>query len=107
MQGYLRLYHKTQNRQRDQSRSVGANTMKPKAAKALKAFLIELVVYSALVIGYFFAVLHFLAEWINQLAQTHIRIYSLVAIALVIGQAILLESVTTWLMRRLQGGRSE
>ena len=81
--------------------------IKPKARKALNAFLIELVVYSALVIGYFFAVLHFLAEWINQLAKTHINLYAFVAIVLIIGQAILLESVTTWLMRRLQGGRSE
>jgi hypothetical protein len=81
--------------------------MKVKTRKTLRAFLIELVVYSALVIGYFFAVLHFLADWINQLEKTHIRVYALVAIALVIGQAILLESVTTWLMRRLQGGRSE
>lgn len=81
--------------------------MKPKAAKALKAFLIELVVYSALVIGYFFAVLHFLADWLNHLEKAHINIYSLVAIGLIIGQAILLESVTTALMRLLQGGRSE
>ena len=81
--------------------------MKPKAAKALRAFLIELAVYSALVVGYFFAVLHFLTGWINHLEKTHIRLYALVALGLVIGQAILLESVTTFLMRRLQGGRSE
>jgi uncharacterized protein involved in cysteine biosynthesis len=81
--------------------------MKLKTKTTLRAFLIELVVYSALVIGYFFAVLHFLADWINQLEKTHIRIYAFVAIALVIGQAILLEFVTTFLMRRLQGGRSE
>ena len=67
--------------------------MKPKAAKALKAFLIELVVYSALVVGYFFAVLHFLADWLNHLEKAHINIYALVAIGLIIGQAILLESV--------------
>ncbi len=81
--------------------------MKPKAAKALRAFLIELVVYSALVIGYFFAVLHFLADWINHLEKAHINIYAVVVIGLIIGQAILLESVTTALMRMLQGGRSE
>ena len=81
--------------------------MKPKAAKALRAFLIELVVYSALVIGYFFAVLHFLADWLNHLEKSHINTYSVVAIGLIIGQAILLESLTTGLMRLLQGGRSE
>ena len=81
--------------------------MKPKVAKALKAFLIELVVYSALVIGYFFAVLHFLAHWLNNLEKAHIQIYAVVAIGLIIGQAILLERLTTGLMRLLQGGRSE
>ncbi len=81
--------------------------MKPKAAKALKAFLIELAVYSVLVIGYFFAVLHFLANWLNQLEKTHINTYAVVAIVLIIGQAILLETLTTALMRLLQGGRSE
>jgi hypothetical protein len=30
-----------------------------------------------------------------------------VSIGLIVGQAVLLEIVTTWLMRRLQGGRSE
>jgi hypothetical protein len=80
--------------------------MKPRAAKTLKAFLIELVVYSALVVGYFFAVLHFLADWVNRLEKTHIHAYAVVAIALIIGQAILLETITTALMRLLQG-RSE
>jgi hypothetical protein len=81
--------------------------MKPKAAKALRAFLIELAVYSILVIGYFFAVLHFLADWLNHLEKAHINIYALVAIGLIIGQAIVLERLTTGLMRLLQGGRSE
>ena len=81
--------------------------MKRKAEKALKAFLIELVVYSGLVIGYFFAVLHFLADWLNNLEKDHIHIYSFVGVALIIGQAVLLETLTTALMRLLQGGRSE
>ena len=81
--------------------------MKAKAAGTLKAFLIELLVYSVLVVVYFFLVLHFLAEWVNELEPRHIKIYALVSIGLIIGQAILLEIVTTWLMRRLQGGRSE
>ena len=81
--------------------------MKASAAGTLRAFLIELLVYSVLVVVYFFLVLHFLAEWVNELEPRHIKIYALVSIGLIIGQAILLEIVTTWLMRRLQGGRSE
>jgi hypothetical protein len=81
--------------------------MKAKTAVTLRAFFIELIVYAILVVGYFFAVLHFLAEWINNLEKTHIHIYALVAIALIIAQGVVLESLTTGLMRLLQGGRSE
>jgi sorbitol-specific phosphotransferase system component IIC len=86
---------------------MGASPMKHKTAVTLRAFFIELVIYAVLVVGYFFAVLHFLSEWIGRLEKSHIIIYALVAIALIIVQGIVLESVTTWLMRRLQGGRSE
>jgi len=81
--------------------------MKATVAGTLRAFLIELVIYSALIAVYFSLVLHFLADWINELEPRHIKIYALVSIGLIIGQAVLLEIVTTWLMRRLQGGRSE
>jgi hypothetical protein len=37
----------------------------------------------------------------------HIRIYAVVAILLIIGQAVLLEAITTGLLRLLRGGRSE
>ena len=81
--------------------------MKARPAVTIRAFLIELVIYSILVVGYFFAVLLFLSEWISELEKGHIIIYAFVAIALIIVQGIVLETVTTWLMRRLQGGRSE
>ena len=82
--------------------------MKAGAAKTLKAFFfIELPIYAVLVIAYFFLVLHFLAGWLKNLADHHLTIYALVAIGLIIGQAVVLESVTTGLMRLLRGGRTE
>ena len=80
--------------------------MKAEAAKTLRAFLLELAVYGAFVTGYFFLVLHYLSGWLQDLHLHHVKIYALVAIALIIGQAIVLESVTTWLLRLLRG-RSE
>jgi hypothetical protein len=73
----------------------------------LRAFALELVIYAALVTVYFFAVLHFLGDWLVQLETQHIRIYAVVAILLIIGQAVVLEAVTTGLLRLLRGGRSE
>jgi hypothetical protein len=80
--------------------------MKKEARGALKAFLIELVVYAALVISYFFLVLHLLGGWLHDLSSHHRYIYALTAILLIIGQAVFLEAVTTFLLRLLRG-RSE
>ena len=81
--------------------------MKAETSTTLRAFLIELVVYGVLVTGYFFLVLHFLSGWLQDLHLHHVKVYAVVAIALLIGQAVLLESLTTWLFRLLRGGRSE
>lgn len=80
--------------------------MKAETSATLRAFVIELVVYAMLVIGYFFLVLHYLSGWLQHLHLHHVKLYALVAIALIIGQAVVLESVTTWLLRFLRG-RSE
>jgi len=81
--------------------------LKAETSTTLRAFLIELVVYGILVTGYFFLVLLFLSGWLQELHLHHVKVYALVAIALLIGQAVLLESLTTWLFRLLRGRRSE
>jgi hypothetical protein len=75
--------------------------------RTLRAFALELVIYAGLVTAYFFAVLHFLGAWLVQLETQHIRVYALVAILLIIGQAVILDAVTTGLLRLLSGGRSK
>jgi hypothetical protein len=69
--------------------------------------LFEVPVYGALVVGYFFLVLHFLSGWLEHLHQHETLLYAIVAIVLVIGQAVVLEWVSTTLLRFFQGGRSE
>ena len=80
--------------------------MKAEARKALLSFCIELLVYGVFVVAYFFAVLHFLSGWLSRLDMESIRLYGLVSIGLIIGQAVILEWVTTFLIRLLRG-RSE
>jgi hypothetical protein len=80
---------------------------KKEKSKTLRAFLIELGVYAVFVTVYFFLVLHYLSDWLQNLHLNHVRIYALMTIVLIIGQAVLLENVTTWLLRLLRGGRSE
>lgn len=80
---------------------------KTEVGRTLRAFVVELLVYTLLVTAYFFAVLHFLGGWLMRLATEHIHTYAIVAILLIIGQAVVLEAVTTGLLRLLRGGRSE
>jgi len=80
--------------------------MKIDTRRTLLSFFAELVVYSGLIVAYFFLVLHFLGNWLEHLSKENIKLYAVVAIGLIIGQAVLLEWVTTFLFRRLRG-RSE
>ena len=80
--------------------------MKKEARKALWAFGVEIAIYSVLVVAYFFLVLRFIADDLHGLEQHHIVLYAVVAIALIVGQAVILEAITTGLLRFLRG-RSE
>jgi hypothetical protein len=76
--------------------------MKKDTAKSLRAFAIELAIYSLLVTAYFFLVLHFLGEWLFHLETRHRYTYAVVAILLIAGQAVALDAVTTLLFRLLR-----
>jgi DMSO/TMAO reductase YedYZ heme-binding membrane subunit len=77
--------------------------MKKETAKTLRAFLIELAIYAVLVVAYFFLVLHFLGGWLHQLETHHRYTYAGTAILLMIGQAVVLQNVTTFLLRLIRG----
>jgi len=79
--------------------------MKLEVKDFLKNSGIELLVYAALVCGYFFLVLHFLGQWLYTLFVHERRLYAGVALALIVGQGIALEVLTTVLVRLLRGGR--
>jgi hypothetical protein len=77
--------------------------MKQQAAKSLRAFAIELAVYAVLVVIYFFLVLHLLGDWLYRLEAHHRYTYAVVALLLIAGQAVALDTVTTLLFRLLRG----
>ncbi len=77
--------------------------MKKETAKSLRTFAIELAVYSVLVIIYFFLVLHLLGDWLYHLETQHRYIYAGVALLLIAGQAVVLDTVSTLLLRFLRG----
>ena len=65
---------------------------------SIKSFLIELVVYALLVVGYFFLVLKFLDTWLYRLFLHEPRTYAAVALLLIVGQGLLLEALTRALL---------
>jgi hypothetical protein len=78
--------------------------MKKQEAKSLRAFAVELAIYSVLVTVYFILVLHLLGEWLYHLEAQHRYSYAVVSLLLIAGQAVALDAVTT-LLYRLLGGR--
>jgi len=76
--------------------------MKQDAAKSLRVFAAELVIYAVLVTGYFFLVLHVLGNWLYRLETQQRIIYAFASILLIAGQAVVLDAVTTVLFRLLR-----
>ncbi len=68
----------------------------------LKAFVVELALYAALVAGYFYLVLRFLANWLNALFATDRKLYATLALVFIICQGVLLEIITRWLIGTLK-----
>ena len=73
----------------------------PTFRKLIKNFVLELLVYAILVVAYFFLVLRFLAEPLMALFTNNLTVYAFVALGLIVGQAVLLEAVVSFVMRRL------
>ena len=75
----------------------------PKSIKRwLRSFLIELLLYSALVCGYFFLVLRYLGGWLAQLFHDERRTFAAVALLLIVAQGIVLEILTRALLSLLK-----
>jgi hypothetical protein len=73
--------------------------MAPKSKDSVISFVIELVLYAALVSAYFFLVLHFLGDSLVKLYQADRRLYATAALLLIVCQGLVLETITTGLLR--------
>ena len=72
---------------------------------SLRAYAIELLIYAGLVLGYFYLVLLILGDWLVGLFQGNLSVYAVVALGLIVGQGILLEMVTSILLRLIRSAR--
>jgi hypothetical protein len=77
----------------------------PRGPSALLVLATEIAAYAILVTLYLVAVLRALRPWLAGLAVRHGAAYALWCLLLMLGQGVVLESLTTWLMRRFARSR--
>jgi hypothetical protein len=77
--------------------------MKTRATKTLvRNLIIELLVYGVLLVGYFFLVLRFLGGFLTDLFLNQIELYAFLGLGLIVVQAVILEAITSLLIRMLR-----
>jgi len=82
-------------------------SQRPKLQKLVRNFIIELVIYGILLVIYFFAVLQFLGGMLSNLYINNTTIYAIFGLTLIVTQAVVLEAVTSYLIRLLHLDRLE
>lgn len=75
--------------------------------RALRNLVIELLVYGTLVAIYALSVLQFLADPLARLYESNLTLYAWAALVLIVGQGVVLEEVTSFLLNRLRLTRFE
>jgi hypothetical protein len=73
----------------------------PSLKPLLRTMALELVIYAPLVTIYFFVVLKFAKEPLVELYSRSLQEYAVVTTAVILGQGVLLERLTSWLLRRI------
>lgn len=73
----------------------------------IRNIAIEVVVYAILLVGYFFAVLRLMSGVLERLFENNIVIYAFLGLALIVAQGVLLEMLTSFLIRWLELERLE
>ena len=68
----------------------------------IRSLVIEVVIYAALLVAYFFAVLRYLGEYLLNLFEHQTYVYAFLGLTLIVVQGVFLETVTTFLIRWLR-----
>ena len=64
--------------------------------------LVEIIIYSVLIFGYYLIVLRWMGDWLMNMFNTNLVYYSLVGLGLIFIQAVLLDFVTSFLMKYIK-----
>jgi hypothetical protein len=67
----------------------------------IRSFAIEMVIYGVLLVAYVYFVLRLLADPLARLFEGNLLIYAIAGLVLIVAQAVLLETVTSLIVRWL------
>jgi hypothetical protein len=70
-----------------------------KGLTRLRSFVLELFIYTLLISVYVLLVLNFLSGWLKNLYDQGKTRYAIICLLLIIGQGVVLEAVTSLLLR--------
>lgn len=75
---------------------------KMEPGKLLRNLLFEIIIYSLLIFGYYILVLRWLGDWITSIFNSNLYIYAFAGLGLIFAQAVLLDIVTSFLMKYIK-----
>jgi hypothetical protein len=73
----------------------------------IRNFIIELVIYGALVVGYFLIALRHLNDFLTNLFQSNLVAYAFLALLLIVAQWVFLDGLTSFLLIGIKLDRLE
>jgi hypothetical protein len=76
-------------------------TKDPSFKPMMRSLALELVIYAPLVTIYFFLVLLFAKDLLLKIYYEMPVIYSVVTLLVIVAQGVLLEALTSWLLRKI------
>jgi hypothetical protein len=81
--------------------------VKPKTRRLLRNLILEVIVYSILLLVYFLIVLRYLGEPLNELFHQSLVVYAGATLLLIVAQSVALDFITSFLVARLDLEKSE
>lgn len=81
--------------------------MKPKTRRLLRNLVLEVILYSVLLLIYFLLVLRFLGEPLNELFHQNLVVYAGATLLLIVTQSVVLDFITTFFVERLDIDKPE
>lgn len=81
--------------------------MKSKTRRLLRNLVLEVIVYSILLLSYFLIVLRYLGEPLNELFHQSLVVYAGATLLLIVAQSVALDFITSFLVARLDIDKSE